>query len=53
MWLNGKQHGEGAYYDVNGAAKRGLWDNGKRIKWIDEGPSDSSQQKAEDVQQTN
>jgi len=32
-WLNGKQHGEGIY--VHGDVERhGVWDNGKRIKWI-------------------
>lgn len=37
-WVNGKQHGEGYYCSVNdgaGTGKKGLWENGKRVKWID------------------
>lgn len=35
-WLNGKQHGEGTFWFQNGEKKRGKWEDGKRIKWLDE-----------------
>lgn len=34
-WENGVQHGEGLFYDTDGNAKKGLWENGKRLKWIE------------------
>lgn len=33
-WLNGKQHGIGWYTNKNGEKRQGVWENGKRIKWI-------------------
>ena len=34
-WKNGKQHGEGYLYSVkNNTWRKGIWENGKRIKWI-------------------
>ncbi len=34
-WKNGKQHGEGDYYNPKTKEwKKGLWEYGKRIKWI-------------------
>jgi len=36
-WKNGKQHGEGLFFCVKkNVWKKGIWENGKRIKWIDE-----------------
>jgi len=34
--LNGKQHGEGTFIAVNGQSRDGLWQGGKRTKWLDE-----------------
>lgn len=34
-WKNGKQHGEGEFYNPKcGENKKGIWENGKRIKWL-------------------
>lgn len=34
-WHNGKQHGEGEFYSPKEDIwKRGLWEKGKRIKWL-------------------
>ena len=34
-WKNGKQHGEGYLYSVKNLTwRKGLWENGKRIKWL-------------------
>lgn len=35
-WLRGKQHGTALYTDKSGKVKTGLWENGKRTKWITE-----------------
>ena len=36
-WKDGKQHGEGLFYIADKKIwKKGIWNNGKRIKWIDE-----------------
>ena len=36
-WKDGKQHGEGLFFCVKKKVwKKGIWENGKRIKWIDE-----------------
>jgi hypothetical protein len=35
QWLNGKQHGRGTY-KKNSMIKEGLWENGERVKWMDE-----------------
>ena len=35
-WKNGRQDGEGKfYYPKNKQWKKGIWKEGKRIKWID------------------
>ncbi len=39
-WRNGKQHGLGIMYNQRPTmdepkSKRGLWEEGKRIKWLD------------------
>ena len=35
-WKNGRQDGEGKFYDIkNKKWKKGIWKEGKRIKWID------------------
>ena len=35
-WKNGKQHGKGDYYNPKLKVwKKGLWEYGKRIKWIE------------------
>jgi hypothetical protein len=34
-WNDGKQHGFGTFYDSKSAVgKMGVWDSGKREKWI-------------------
>ena len=36
MWKNGVQDGEGEIYDPKkDKTKKGLWENGKKIKWPD------------------
>ena len=35
-WKNGKQNGEGEFYNPETReTKKGIWENGKRIKWIE------------------
>jgi hypothetical protein len=34
--MNGKQHGKGILTLPGGDKKEGLWEHGKRIKWLDE-----------------
>jgi hypothetical protein len=34
-WKAGKQHGKGTYISIEGNRKPGLWENGKKIKWLD------------------
>ena len=35
-WLNGKQHGEGEFFTLKEKIwKKGIWDDGKRVRWID------------------
>ena len=35
-WKNGKQHGVGTFTDSKkGIKKRGLWEQGQRVQWID------------------
>lgn len=36
-----KRHGKGKYILVDGKVRTGLWENGKRIKWLD-GEDDKS-----------
>ena len=44
FWKNGKQHGEGFFYvPKKNIWKKGIWENGKRVKWIDE-PTDIMKQ---------
>ena len=50
-WLDGKQHGLGTmlYVDSktgNIKAKRGLWEDGKRIRWLD---SENSRGQIEEI----
>lgn len=33
-WKNGKYHGEGEYTSSSGLKRKGIWDEGKRVKWI-------------------
>lgn len=34
MWKNGKQHGEGQFFNPKeGSWKKGIWNDGKRVKW--------------------
>ena len=37
-WLNGKQHGRSTYTNNKGVVRIGLWENGKRIRWLSEQP---------------
>jgi hypothetical protein len=33
-WKNGKQNGEGEFYQVKeGVWKKGIWSEGKRVRW--------------------
>ena len=42
LWKNGKQHGEGSFYLTQKKIwKKGIWNNGKRVKWIDEEDSEN------------
>ena len=35
-WKNGRQHGKGQYFDPSDQIwKRGIWDYGKKVKWLD------------------
>ena len=37
FWYNGKQHGPGQYSVPSAGRKQfGIWENGKRIEWINE-----------------
>ena len=31
-WYNGKQHGNGTYFNAEGEAREGCWKEGKRVK---------------------
>lgn len=33
-WKNGKQHGKGTYHSMKGEVKNGLWNEGKRDRWL-------------------
>jgi hypothetical protein len=35
-WMNGKQEGVGIYYNAKKEVRYGQWQNGKRVKWIQE-----------------
>ena len=37
-WYKGKQHGYGTYHSNKGGQppKKGLWENGKRVKWFED-----------------
>lgn len=40
-WKNGKQEGEGEFYNPKFKQwKKGLWEQGKRIKWLEEGETE-------------
>ncbi len=42
-WENGKQNGEGEFFQVKEDTwKKGLWNNGKRVRWVNEPPGASS-----------
>ena len=34
-WKDGKQHGQGKYTNSKGVEREGIWENGKRTKWLD------------------
>jgi len=33
-WANGKQHGRGKYILLDNTVKHGIWEDGKRLKWV-------------------
>ncbi len=36
FWKNGKQHGEGEFFNTaNSQWRKGIWDDGKRVRWIE------------------
>ena len=38
-WKDGKQHGEGMFFNVSqGKWKKGIWENGKRMRWMEDEP---------------
>ena len=37
-WQNDLQHGEGVITTPNGKQKRGLWENGIKIRWLNKNP---------------
>jgi len=44
-WFNGEQHGEGLYTDIKkGKTKKGIWENGSRIRWITESKKEKKHQ---------
>ncbi len=36
FWKDGKQDGQGKYYLKNGTSKFAEWEDGKRVRWIEE-----------------
>jgi hypothetical protein len=36
MWADGKQHGLGVFYTADGKMKRGIWEDGKKLQWLDD-----------------
>ena len=34
-WMNGVQHGDGVFISPNEEEKRGVWDQGQVMKWVD------------------
>lgn len=34
-WLNGHQHGEGTFTDRSGISRKGIWSDGKRVRWLE------------------
>lgn len=35
-WKNGKQHGEGEFFQsTTNQWRKGIWDDGKRVRWIE------------------
>jgi len=32
-WKNGKQHGPGLYTNIKFESRKGIWKNGKLLKW--------------------
>lgn len=35
-WDQGKQHGQGCIVDQNEMEKKGVWQEGKLVRWLDE-----------------
>jgi hypothetical protein len=35
-WKNGKQHGKAKYFLPDGTLHVGVWEDGKRLKWVDD-----------------
>ena len=35
-FMNNEQHGIGTYISKSGKIKKGQWQNGKKIRWIDD-----------------
>lgn len=35
-WKDGLQHGRGVYTSVDGQKREGIWERGKRQRWLDE-----------------
>ncbi|OLQ08607.1 Phosphatidylinositol 4-phosphate 5-kinase 5 [Symbiodinium microadriaticum] len=38
FWLDGKQHGQGRYYHTDGYSLLALWDQGRRVEWLEDTP---------------
>ena len=37
--MNGKQHGSGKLILPDGQIRSGIWEDGKRISWVDDRPN--------------
>ncbi len=43
-WLRGKQHGNGKYLLPDHTVKLGIWENGRRARWLEDFAGIGSQQ---------
>jgi hypothetical protein len=50
FWQHGKQHGEGEFSNNSEMTwRKGLWENGKRVRWLSETHTKEEQQENEDI----
>ena len=36
-WVNSKRHGRGRIIAIDGTEREGVWEEDKRVHWLDEG----------------